>query len=167
MAAHNHCILCLGSQCCPSVTRMEERLTLLSDAAASDYRPVELLRQAEAAPAEEAVALFGRLLREHPGSEAAASGINSLAERAMRETPGHPDMPHRVIALLREYQTLEDARFGALAQIRLADVIYFGIQDYPQALIEYGRIELDESQPELSAMVQDRIAQILDERVSE
>jgi tetratricopeptide (TPR) repeat protein len=149
------------------IEHIEHRLALLDDTAASNHEPLHLLRQAEAAPASEALDLYRRLLMEHPGSKAVADGIISLAERSLRDLPGEPNFPHEAIALLREYQDREGAAHTALAQLRLADIVYFRLRDHSQALIEYGEVTVDPDNTELTQMVRQRIAQILDSRVSQ
>jgi hypothetical protein len=145
--------------------RITHRLALLDDSAAQDHLPLRLLRQAEAAPpGSAALAHYSRLLVEFPESAAAADAINSLAERAMREVPAAPDMPHQAIRLLRGYQALETSPHASLAQLRLADIVYYGLRDYQQAVIEYSQVQVDPDDEELARMISERIGQMLDNR---
>lgn len=151
-----------------TMARLEHRLALLEDASArGSYEPLRLLRQAEAAPAGASLDHYRRLLLEHASSEAVADGINSLAERAMLEIAEEPNFPHDAISILRQCQSVPGAAQRTLAQLRLADIIYNRLRDYPQALIEYGQIRMDDAPPEMEAMIRDRIAQILDNRISQ
>jgi tetratricopeptide (TPR) repeat protein len=150
-----------------TMERIDHRLALLDDSAARDHLPLRLLRQAEAAPpGSAALAHYSRLLVEFPDSAAAADAINSLAERAMREVPAAPDMPHQAIRLLRGYQALETSPHASLAQLRLADIVYYGLRDYQQAVIEYSQVRVEPGDEELARMISERIGQMLDNRVS-
>jgi TolA-binding protein len=147
--------------------RVRHRMALLDDAAGADYQPLRLLRQAEAAPAESLLDNYRHLLLDFPASAAAADGINSLAERAIPQVPNEPNLPVEAIGLLRQYQGLSEATHRSLAQLRLADIVYFGLRDLPQALIEYGQVEVRPEDREIEAMVRDRIALILDNRIAQ
>ncbi len=149
-----------------TLARIEHRLALLRDAVGADHEPLRLLRQAEAAPAGAMLRHWRRLLLEHPASVATADGINSLAERALRETPGEPNVAVEAIDLLRRYQNLAEAAHASLAQLRLADIVYYRLRDLPQALIEYGQVKIEPHDATLEEMVRDRIAMILDNRVA-
>jgi tetratricopeptide (TPR) repeat protein len=144
------------------LSQIERRLALLSDTAAEDHLPLRLLRQAEAAPPGSALGHYRRLLLDHPDSMAVVEGISSLAERAIREVPEAPEFPFEAIDLLRHYQRQPRAAHRALAQLRLADIVYHRLRDLPQALIEYGQVEVEPDDDVLEPMVRDRIAQILD-----
>lgn len=148
------------------MTNMAHRLKILDDAAADDYAPLNILREAEAASAQDSLDRYRRLFLEYPGSEAAAVGISSLAERAMREIPDSPSLPIQAIDLLRVYQRQGGASHSALAQLRIADIVYHRLHNLPQALIEYGEVSVPPGDVALETMVRDRIAQILDNQVS-
>jgi hypothetical protein len=94
-------------------------------------------------------------------------GINSLAERGLAEIPTAPNLPYEAIDLLRECQTVSGFENAALAQLRLADIVFFRLGDYSQALIEYGEVEVSPDDDALASMVRDRIAQILDNRITQ
>jgi tetratricopeptide (TPR) repeat protein len=149
------------------LSRMEHRMTLLRDSAQAEYDPLNLLRQAEAAPAGTAMAHYRRLLMDYSSSAVALDAIKSLTERAVREIPDSPDLPFEAIDLLRHYQRQPGATHCNAAQLHLADIVYHRLGDLPQAMIEYQQVKIEPGDGELEGMVRDRIAQILDNRLSQ